>query len=388
MARKDRFMGASLARSVRYDPRVLTTRGLILTSVLVTAMIACNGGDSSDPPEPCFGCSDPSPGTFEDVSVVVDNRTEHSVPITIRELSSLWIERKVLEGTIAVPIAPAARGTARQQELEPQGRIVLSLQLGIITETEVLPATGGIVAIGSGPAVLAVGKGRLIVRTRDGADVLEAEDPRAVTVLPVEREVTACTEEALGAESSALPPDLSGAISFPVESVTRDDEGCRLFRFDHNGVPLEYHACVPDAAYPFADGDALWFTALETKGVRFVDIARTSLELLPVRFQSRHSTSAGGMTVGYVAQTTCATVTDGCKDVVLPAKVSISFDGKTSESRAVGESIVFPNDATRTVFVLGARSRPVVDPGCSSRDTESTFAPTDVLLAIVQKPVP
>jgi hypothetical protein len=310
------------------------------------------------------------------------------VSITVREMPSLWIDKRVLDGTFAVPIAPASRGTPREQPLEPHGRITLSLQLGVMTDTDVLPATGGIVAIGTGPAVLAVGKGRLLVRTRDGADILEAEDPRTVTVLPVERGIDACAEELFGAEFPVVPAGLVGAVSVPVESITRDDDGCRVFHLSENGVPLEYRACVPDAAYPFADTDAISFSSLATDSVRFAAGSGASLELVPVRFQSRRPVNAAGMMLGSVTQATCTTVDAACSDVVLPAKVVVSFDGKTSVTHVIGDSFSNPNDATHTFFVLGARSRVVVDPGCAARDTRGAFAPSDIFFAVVQKPVP
>lgn len=363
----------------------MTAFGAVFAAVFAAALVACKG-TASEQPGPCFGC-EPSPVIGEETALVVDNRTTHSVTITVRELPALWIERKVLDGTFTVPIAPASRGTTREEVLAPGGRTILSQQLGIITDTDVLPATGGIAAIGSGPAVLAVGKGRLLVRTREGADILEAEDPREVTVLPVDGEVDACAEGTFGAEVPALPA-LGDMGPRPVDSVTRDAaSGCRVFHLTERGTPVEYRACVPDAAYPFAEGDAFTFSYFIDNSVRLERDDGTALELVPLRFDARRPTTYRTMTIAYVAQATCTSIEPACKDVMMPVKVVSSFDGATSQTHVVGDSFVDVTDARRTIFVVGAVSRPVVDPSCDSR-TPRPFGQTEVFLAIVERPVP
>ena len=84
---------------------------------------------------------------------------------------------------------------------------------------------------------------------------------------------------------------------------------------------------------------------------------------------------------------TCANVEARCGEVEVPAKVALSFDeGKTVQRLSVGESIVDPDNAWRTVYVIGARTRPAWAPACKTDD--GAFIATDISLAIVMNTVP
>lgn len=334
---------------------------------LSVVLLACSG-DSPAPPEPCFGCA-PAPASGVTGGIVVENRSDHSVTLTMRSFDSLQIDRKVVEGALSVPIGPAMRGPETALTVEPQRTTVLGAGITVVSGKDVKPGTATVVRVGSGPFVIAIGTGVLAVRARDGADLLEAVDPRAVVVLPVEHDGPSCDGVRLGEELDELPAEVASGAPLDVVAFARDERGCRELRaVDDPSNVVRYRACVPDAAFPFSEGAPFAMRALFPPGaVRFTDDAGNELELLPVRFTARESSVVSGITVAFTEETTCASVEDECGAVVVPAKLMLSFDGKTSSALAVGESLVDPRDAAQTIFLTAARSRPVTAPACAKR---------------------
>lgn len=361
-----------------------TTRHAAIGASLAVALIACEGS-SSEPPRACVDC-DPTVGRADGQGLVVENRTDHPVSITTRTFTALSIDRKVLEGTLVVPIGPARRGTDQSLLIQPGTSTFFGSGINVVNGSDVRFEIGGGVRIGSGPFFLAVGKGVLVMRTRDGADILEAEDPRAVVLLPVERDVTACAAGTFGEMLDGPSPPVAYGDPLDVESIARDADGCRVFRFAGNGVD-DFRLCVPDAAFPFVEDEAISMTS-NGRGARFENATGTVLEILPAEFRDRSPAAVSDVRVAFSEQTTCASDDAKCGSVGVPAKVLFSFDGKTSQTLAVGDSIIDPNDATRTFFVIGARSLPVADVSCATQDGEGIFNMARVVLALVERPVP
>lgn len=318
-------------------------------------------------------------------AIVVENRSDHAVPLTVRELAGgIMIDRKILEGTLAVPIGPAGRGAERGMSLDVGANAFLDAPLQVLTGPNVVANTGGVVRVGSGPFFLAVGKGTVIVRSREGADILEVEDPRSVTLLPVERDMPACTRAALGGLLADPPSPIRGGDSMTVTSVTRDAEGCRMLGLKRFGFEVDYRLCVPDATFPFADTDSLTAFSFALDGMRISNGAGTALDLLPVRFQTRATVDVADLAIAFAEDASCASVEPSCGDVEVPTKVRLSFDGKTVETLAVGESVVDPGNPGRTLFLVGARFRPAFAPACSARGEPPP--PAEMFVALVEKP--
>src|SRR4029079_19103222 len=104
------------------------------------------------------------------------------------------------------------------------------------------------------------GKGRVFIGSHfDGTRTFEAEDSRGLTLLPIDGAFTECPP---GSVDRGYDLDdvssIGGGTTSPITSVTRDEEGCRVFAVEgtydrHSTVRV----CSPDAAYPFAEADAL-----------------------------------------------------------------------------------------------------------------------------------
>lgn len=362
----------------------LLRRSAILACSLV-ALVACEGDDPV-PPQPCFNCG-PDFGTT--AGLVIQNKTDHSVSFTMRDTSTaIQIDRKVLDGSIAVPIGPAIDAVQRSFPLSPEATTAFTAPVQVLSGTSILPQTGGAFSIGGGPFLFAVGRGLLVVRTRDGVDVVEVADPRAVTVLPVEPDVPKCADTAFGAKLPESPSRILTGDSMSVTAVSVDTNGCRVFELETGSSAVDYIVCLPDAAYPFAATDSITMSPVTPTGVRFESASGVVLELLPTRFLTREPQSPSGIPMVFAEDATCAKVSSTCADVEVPAKVLFSFDGKTRQTLAVGESIVDPRNAQRTVVVVGARTRPVLVPGCTAADSSGVSATAEVVLASIERPAP
>ena len=360
-----------------------------LAGVLACALVACEGDDPV-PPGPCFGCV-PDPDVASSAGIVIQNKTDHSISFTLRDLSAnpLQIDRKLLEGTLSVPIGPATKAVERSFPLSPEGTTFLGAPVQILSGSNITSQTGGAFRIGGGPFFFAVGRGLLAVRTRDGVDVLEPSDPRGLTVLPVEPDVATCTDEALGAQLPETPSRILSGDAMTVSSVTVDSNGCRVFDVGSGTSAVDYVVCLPEAAYPFDASDTLTMSALGSDfGVRIEGASGVVLELLYYRFLSRQSQTALGGAIVWTENPTCARLSPACGDVEVPAKVIFSFNGTSSQTLAVGESLVDPRNAEHSIVVVGARTRPVLVPGCSAKDSSGVSATAEIVFASIQRPSP
>lgn len=354
--------------------------------VAIVAVVAC--GDPAPPPaDPlCSACGvgAPPPPASDLKSVVLDNRTDHPVTVTVPDLLPISIDRRVVDGSIAVPIGPAKRGADQRVSLAPHATTIFTTSVQVLNGESVETTTGGAFRVGDGPLSFAVGRGFLAVRNTGAGDFLEADDPKLLTVLAVESDTPACAANVFGsAPIDKLAPLFAGETT-PVASITRDDAGCRVFHFDASAKLTEYRVCVPDAAFPFLDGDSLTIEPTSLDGARITNTTGTSLELLDVRFEARKTVRVSQLDFAFSEEPACADVAAVCGDVGVPAKARLSFDGMTAQSLVVGGSAVDPNDPGRTVFLAGAVARPVFATSCGER-VGATY-PGELVIAIVDKP--
>lgn len=368
-------------RRLRYDPPV-TRRTLGVTTCWIGAIacisLACGSSSTDEPPQ----AAPLPPDALGARGVLVENRTDHSIVVGIRDVQSLQIDRRVLDGSLVVPIAPAAFGSVREAPLEAKATTLLSNTVAVVTSTNVLPQFGGVFNIGGGPFLLAVGDGRIVVQTRNGRDVAEAEDPRAVVVVPVDRDVPPCAAGAFGDDVDEVPRAINEGRTLDVVSVTRNG-ACRVLRLDGEGIaPFDYELCVPDAAFPFADDAAIVMASDGTGGITLLD-GSNSVDFTPLRFNARMPVESAGIAFTSVDEPACATI-DTCRNVAIPAHALLSFDGKTSRELRLGESLVDPRNAARTIVLVGARSRPAWVQGCVTGNNAPEVS-TELVIAIATR---
>lgn len=328
----------------------------------------------------------------------MENRTGHEVAMTIRDAVTMQIERKIVEGALDVPLGPASAGAERSFALPPSASQELAGDVDVRGPVLTERRAAGVFRIGEGPMVLAAGKGRLFVRTKDGVDALEAEDPRELTVMPVERDVPPCSEGAFGASFDVLPTAFDELAVMSVMSVTRDAMGCRVFRIrDRDRAPgsdpgVNYRACVPDAAYPFVDTDVLHMRRVRPAvangggyAIRIESAAGDRVDLVAVRLFHGVTSTIEGIPIDFGEEPTCVRIEEAmCRDVLVPVKVAVRPDGAMTRVLAIGDTFSPAGDPARTLLLAGSYARPVLAVACETRPDE-LFDPARAFVAVVTR---
>jgi hypothetical protein len=335
-------------------------------------------------------------------TLVLDNRTGADVRVTVRRTSLFQIDRKVLTGEIVVPIGPASSGTERSFSVAPDRFQTLDDGVDVRAPTITQRKPAAVLRIDDGPMILAVGTGRLLVRARDGANVLEAEDPRAVTVLPVERELASCEAGTFGTTFDATPRGIGELDVMSVMSVTRDGdaESCRILRLRHADAPpgadagFDYRLCVPDAAFPFTDDGTLKLRRIipeDTRhggyGIRIENAAGDAVDLVRMRLFVETTATIEGAAIDFAEEPTCVAIDEAsCRDVVVPAKIDLAAEGEARAPMAIGEARSLPGSPDRSIVLVGASARPILTVDCASRGMEPADAAQASFAVVTRAP--
>jgi hypothetical protein len=155
-----------------------------------------------------------------------------------------------------------------------------------------------------------------------------------------------------------------------VGTTTRDAEGCRRIDVvDEAGASItKVRACIPDAAYPFANDDYVSFQLIGfgTEAVmRFTRTVGDRLDLGRINVVDRTSSKVDGLDFAVDEDARCVHVTPGCGDVDVPVRMRVRTSESSVRSVVYGEAIPDPDGRT-TYFILGAAARPVAAPSCSA----------------------
>lgn len=362
---------------------------------LAFTLTACNSAeDEVDVVPPTLDASAP-PTAIPSDALVVHNDTGAPVPLAVRDIDRLALDRRVVDATFALPMGPA--GTLPDERVVVDQHQPRSLRLGIVhivdySAQSTQSAFGTFVGLEGGPSFLALGSGRLRVRTAGGAPTLEADDPRVVTMLPVERQTPACPDGLTGKPLEGLPTNGAVTLARPVDSVTRDAAGCREFHSDL--VPL-VRACLADEAYPFEAADVLTMNAAlhiipgVRQGVRIENEKGAALDLVYASMPPRKSTSIiDELGVSVDVDASCATVRPPCGDVEVPLSITVTFGATTVPKAKLGVPIASAAKPNVTAYVLAGRARPIGLEACAARPPDQFFAPAEVSIAIITRPSP
>jgi hypothetical protein len=315
----------------------------------------------------------PQPG------VVVENRTGGDVDFARRVMNGLRVDERVIRGELAVPISPGLRGPESKTLLVPQQSQFLGDTIVIAALPNNTTIQGGIIRAANGPWFLAVGSGKVFVRSgADGSPFFEAEDPKLVTVVPVERVLPECEAGVLDAPFEVAAPSVSLSEGGHVETVTRDADGCRQIEIvDEADAHLtSVRACIPDAAYPFADGDSVRFQMIGfgAEGmIRFQNARGDRLELGRIDLIERSSSAIAGLEFALDEDPRCVHVEPECGDVDIPVRARVRMSETSVEDVAFGAPIPHA-DGDTTYFILRAAARPVAAPSCSEEGSLASRA--------------
>lgn len=180
--------------------------------------------------------------------------------------------------------------------------------------------------------------------------------------------------------SEPLPPSPARVVA-----AVPGPDGCfaidlRELTAAPESAPWRWYACLPEAAWPFADGDLVRITALpDGAGVRVVEVATDTAagddELVLVR-DAAYAATAGGAAalVELLPDVACALEREvGCGTLARGGRMQVTAvapGGSTVESLALapGARHRFRLDAQGgflEVFAIASAERPVVNPRCS-----------------------
>jgi hypothetical protein len=313
-------------------------------------------------------------------AMTVENRSRARVDLRVTIGDALRVDRRVVDGTLAVPIPSAANGAEGLLSIEPgksrslDGNVVVVNAAGR-NDT----VAGAFIRVTGGPPFLALGVGTIFVRaSADGAPFLEAEDPKMLSLVPADRAVTECATGELEAPFDSPPTVLHDAIGesegpIRVRGVARDAQGCReIVVGDDRVSPIAtLRACLPDEAYPVADGDELLVRAsgdpTNTSSLRLLATNGDELILTRVVFGARTSQDADGLELGFTEDASCVRVDAPCGHVDVPATITARTSAGTVHPIVYGQPID-DIDLRRRFFVLAASARPVAGKECSDHD--------------------
>lgn len=335
-------------------------------------------GPGISPCTPTTPCGTPPPRSVGS-GIVVENATDDVVTLAAAEARELRIDHAVREGLMPVPIPRALFVDERREPLAAGEIISVGSEIEIVTAAgEAIPRPAAAIGVGSEPLFLAIGSGRVLVRKHfDGTRTLEAEDSRAVTLLPIDGAFSECAAPAL-IEGYAIEGDSAiGSVATPVTSVTKDDDGCRVFAVqDDYDRAASVRVCIPDAAYPFADSDVLDVRvdqgSAELGSTWLVENADgVTMRLVHGYFSDRMTETIESLTLGADDVPSCARV-DECGNVDVPAKLTFSFAGKSARPVVFGEAITDPAAPSRTFVVMSARARPIANGACVAPGAATT----------------
>jgi hypothetical protein len=360
---------------------------------------ACAGDEAIGAPEaaPCQTGSDCVPLEREPGGLDIENRTGVSVEIHVGERDGVRVDRRVVDGSLSLPIPVVTAAFERTLFFEAERRMTFINQVSVIDGKEALDHFGAFVRVGDDPAVLALGFGRLLVRmSEDGSPVIEAEDPKAVSLSPASRSVSECAEGVLSVPFPPPPASFFDAARRRVgaqhlRSVVRGADGCRdLDIADDNGDAVaNVHVCLPDAAYPFSEGEdvRVFATGEPTLGpttttLRFAGASGADLTLTRVLFGGRTSTDAERLELTLDPQDSCARVDPRCGHVDVPARMSARTSDGAIQRVVYGQPIV-DTEGPRTFFVLAGSARPVAATECTGDDDPGAMAPGRAWVATV-----
>jgi hypothetical protein len=368
----------------------LTALGL----AAVVAPLACGSLGTEDPmpspPPPTNAAVPPGPP-----AVVVQNEGDAPVSIGIREQDDLSLDRDVFEGSVKLPIGPAPFIAETMELIAPHGaRSLMTAKVRVMDDRTNLVRVmhGGILRLEGSPPVLAIGDGKVLVRWKFGKPTLEAEDPRAVIMLPVDVDVPTCVEGAMGTRVEALPASWDPLRTTATISEASTDHGCRYFHFvdPRTSTEAEVAACLPDDAFPFAADDTLAIGPPTDPnlgaGVRIENGRGGAVELLHVALsRTARELAPLGLAMAYDLDPTCVAIHEHCGDVRIPATTTITLGGVTTQKPVFGAAIADPTDARRSVYVLGAYARPINISSCPLRAYDDLIYPAEAFVAIVTR---
>lgn len=211
--------------------------------------------------------------------IAVVNETGEELTVSVREpITSARLTRAFIEGRIRRSPPDGLFGRGVPETVARSGTANVGAPVAVVGGNE--QALAAVLEIAGRPPVLAIGRGELVSRRRDDVVVLEAKDPKTLTVIDLDGATPAC-ERAPSAPSfeSILP--LYDELEAPVTlvSANRDErDGCLHLVFTGE---LTARVCVADDMFPFAVGDVIRGGALDTSRttLRLERDDGTSLEL-------------------------------------------------------------------------------------------------------------
>ena len=196
--------------------------------------------------------------------LTIENRSGAPVEIGIANREGVRIDRRVVNGSLSLPIPVITDdGFARTISLEADGTTSLDDVITVVDGETVGDRFGAFLRVGGGAPVVALGMGRLFVRaSSDGTPFLEAEDPKVISITPTTLTVAECGPGILSAPFPPPPASFLDAMRKRygeqyVRGVVRGIDGCRDIDIanDDGDAVATIHACLPDEAYPFVDGE-------------------------------------------------------------------------------------------------------------------------------------
>lgn len=336
----------------------------------------------------------PPPLEFDEPRIVIENRTDDFVDITTLESSDLIVDHRVIDGALSLPFGDSKNGFRKQQrKLAPRGTLQLVegeiYRFGDGFDANVHEA-GGILRIGDGASFLAIGTGRIfIVPTSGGPPTFEVEDPQKVSLRRADESLPQCPDGVTGQRIQGLPYSWPSSKKLPVTSVTRYAGGCVTMRFDDPmGQTFDVNVCLPEGAFPFAQEDKLvvgppMFDRNES-GVR-IEGTKGAVELLHLDVWSRAPIEIGAVSIASDIEPRCVRVDPECGDVLVPSRLDVSVDGKAVPDMAFGSALVSADNATRSVYVLGAISRPISVASCTTRPLDVSNAAGEAFVVVVER---
>lgn len=365
---------------------------------------ACGGDPEVGPPECRTNCV---PLKSQPSGLEIENRTLEPVVIGIAERQGVRIDEHVVDGSLALPIPVVTDGFERRIVLEAGRKMTLNSQVAVFDGTKQGGTHfGAFVRLGNGPSMLALGFGRLLVRTaEDGTTVIDAEDPKVVSMSPAARSVPECAPGVLSPPFAPPPASFYQAarkeVGTPrVRAVVRGADGCRDIDIadDAGDTVANMHVCIPDDAYPFADGDDIrvfesnnatpaldgtpMVSTTPTTTMRFTAASGAELVLTRVVFGERTSADAEGLELTIAADDSCARIDERCGHVDVPARMTVRTSDGTSKRVVYGEEIIDPT-RDRRFFVLAGMARPVAATQCTGDDDPGAMAPGRAWVATV-----
>ena len=146
--------------------RGVPTSRLATSWLMAAALGGCRSSSAVEPPQACVECERPPPDPIN--VLMVENLTDH--PIEIAQSDGpipTVVDRRIIDRSLSVPIAPEMRGAFRQLTIAVGDTITIDRRMHVLDKHRV-PVNGAVLGAKDGPPLLAMGNGRVLVHTRDG----------------------------------------------------------------------------------------------------------------------------------------------------------------------------------------------------------------------------